>query len=67
MMLMNIKMEKPKNQRCYYKGNGCERTDINDSVLIHMCEGTMFFKCHEYCRLQEQHEQQNDYSRRFVE
>jgi len=44
-------MKKPRVSRCYYKNNGCERQDVNESVLKHMCEGSLFFKCEEYGRL----------------
>ena len=45
-------MIKPKPQKCFYKGNGCERENINESVLTHMCEGSLYFKCYEYMGLQ---------------
>jgi len=66
-MEVKNKMDKQKQQRCLYRNNGCEREDISESVLTHMCEGTMFFKCHEYCRLQEQSKEQDYEWRRWVE
>ena len=44
-------MNKQKNQRCNYKNNGCKRNNINESVLKHMCEGSLYFKCSEYLSL----------------
>ena len=40
-------------RRCPYRNDECEREEINDSVLKHMCEGDSYFRCFEYQRVQE--------------
>lgn len=43
-----------KIQRCPYKNNGCERKDINNFVLIHMCESNSYHNCYEYLRIKKE-------------
>lgn len=40
-------------RRCPYRNDECEREEINDSVLKHMCEGDSYFKCFEYQKIYE--------------
>ena len=46
------KMEQ-RIRRCPYRNDECEREEINDSVLKHMCEGDSYFKCFEYQKIYE--------------